>query len=149
VALIVSTPLGKWGFWIFAAALLIACLGAALELSLDGAYTYAQCFGWSWGENKSACDAARFSMVYSLFIFLAPIPLLLGVDPMKLTMFSMALTAVVLPFIVLPFLVLMNDPQHVKEHRNGWIGNGVVFGVIIMAAVMAVVAIPLEIVGGK
>jgi Mn2+/Fe2+ NRAMP family transporter len=68
---------------------------------------------------------------------------------MKLTMFSMAVTVAILPFIVLPFWVLMNDPQHVGEHRNGWIGNSIVFFVIIMAAVLAVVAIPLEIFGGK
>ena len=36
-----------------------------------------------------------------------------------------------------------------QEHRNGWIGNSVVFFVVIMAAVLAVVAIPLEIFGGK
>ncbi|HEV8293579.1 MAG TPA: divalent metal cation transporter [Tepidisphaeraceae bacterium] len=149
VALVVSTPLGMWGYWIVGAGIFIACLGAALELSLDTAYTYSQCFGWSWGENKSAGDATRFSSVYSLVIFLSPILLVIGVDPMKLTMFSMALTVVILPFIVLPFLVLMNDPQHVGEHRNGWIGNSVVFVVIIMAAVLAVVAIPLEIFGGK
>jgi Mn2+/Fe2+ NRAMP family transporter len=149
IALSVSGPLGEWGYWLLAAGVFIACLGAALELSLDGAYVYAQCFGWAWGENKAAGDATRFSATYSLFILLSPILLLIGIDPMKLTMFSMAVTAVILPFIVLPFLVLMNDPQHVGEHRNGWIGNSVVFFVIMMAAVLAVVAIPLEIFGGK
>ncbi len=149
IALSVSTPLGKWGYWLMAAGVFIACLGAALELSLDSAYVYAQCFGWAWGENKSAGDATRFSSTYSLFILLSPILLVMGFDPLKLTMFSMALTAVILPFIVLPFLVLMNDPEHVGEHRNGWIGNSIVFLVIIMAAVLAVVAIPLEIFGGK
>jgi len=149
IALVVSTPLGRWGYWIVAAGIFIACLGAALELSLDAAYVYSQCFGWAWGENKSARDATRFSSIYSLFILVSPILLLIGVDPMKLTMFSMALTVVILPFVVLPFLVLMNDPQHVKEHRNGRIGNTVMFLVIVMAAVLAVVAIPLEIFGGK
>jgi len=149
IALVVSTPLGRWGYWIVAAGIFIACLGAALELSLDTAYLYSQCFGWAWGENKSAGDATRFSSIYSLFILVSPILLLIGVDPMKLTMFSMALTVVILPFVVLPFLVLMNDPQHVKEHRNGRIGNTIVFLVIVMAAVLAVVAIPLEIFGGK
>jgi Mn2+/Fe2+ NRAMP family transporter len=149
VELIVSGPLGKWGFYLFGIGVSIACLGAALELSLDGAYVYSQCFGWNWGENERAPDAARFSMVYTILIALAPIPLLLGIDPLKLTLLSMALTVVILPFIVLPFLVLMNDPKHVGEHRNGWISNGVVFFVIILAAILAVVAIPLEIFGGK
>ena len=44
-ALIVSTPLGKAGFYIFCGAVFIACLGAALELALDIAYVFAQGFG--------------------------------------------------------------------------------------------------------
>jgi hypothetical protein len=43
----------------------------------------------------------------------------------------------------------MNDPHYVGRHRNGFVGNAVVFFVIVLAAVMAVVAIPLEITGGS
>jgi Mn2+/Fe2+ NRAMP family transporter len=55
----------------------------------------------------------------------------------------------ILPVVVLPFLVLMNDPHYVGKHRNGRIGNTVVFIVIVMAAILAVVSIPLVILGGK
>jgi Mn2+/Fe2+ NRAMP family transporter len=64
-------------------------------------------------------------------------------------MYGMAFTALVLPVVVLPFLVLMNDPRYVGEHRNGRVSNFVVFGVIVMAAIVAVVSIPLVIAGGK
>jgi hypothetical protein len=43
----------------------------------------------------------------------------------------------------------MNDEHYVGSHRNGVIGNAVVFVVILLAAAMAVVAIPLEIFGGS
>ena len=148
VALICSTPLGKWGFWLFSLALFIACFGAALELSLDIAYVYAQTFGWSWGENKKPHEAARFSAVFTIFVFAASIFSLVGVDPIKLTMFSMAVTGLILPLVVLPFLVLMNDKQLVGEHTNGWLTNWLVFAIVILTFVIAAVAIPLQIEGG-
>jgi len=43
----------------------------------------------------------------------------------------------------------MNDPFYVREHRNGWLGNGVVLAIILLASILAVVSIPLEIVGGS
>jgi Mn2+/Fe2+ NRAMP family transporter len=149
IALSVVAPVGKAGYWLLGFGLFIACVGAALELSLDLAYVYSQCFGWNWGENERPVDASRFSAVYTVLILLAWIPIALGLDPLKLTMFSMAVTALILPLIVLPFLVLMNDPHYVGEHRNGRIGNAVVLFVIVMAAVLALASIPLEIFGGK
>jgi Mn2+/Fe2+ NRAMP family transporter len=148
VAQIVTRPLGRPGYWLFAAALFIACFGAALELSLDIAYVYAQTFGWSWGENKRPYEAARFAMVFTIFVFAASLIMLFGVDPIKLTMFSMAISVVILPLVAIPFLVLMNDRQFVGEHGNGWLANAFVFAFVIIAFVMAVVAIPLQIFGG-
>ncbi len=149
LALMVTGPLGTWGYYFLGAALFIACLGAAMELSLDLSYVYAQTLGWNWGENERPHDATRFSMVYTLLIAAACLPALIGIDPLKLTMYSMAFTALILPVVVLPLLVLMNDPHYVGEHRNGRVGNTVVFLVIVMTAIVAVVSIPLVVVGGK
>ncbi|MBE9020878.1 divalent metal cation transporter, partial [Chroococcidiopsidales cyanobacterium LEGE 13417] len=44
--------------------------------------------------------------------------------------------------------VLMNDDRYVGRHRNGWISNTVVIFTIGLAFVLAIVAIPLEILGG-
>jgi len=149
VALITAIPLGKWGYYLMAIGLFIACLGATLEIGLDISYVFSQAFGWNWGENQKPADATRFSTVFTAFIFLASILIFIGIDPLKLTLFSMAVTTVILPLIVLPFLVLMNDKNYVGEHTNGRIGNTVVFMVIILAALLAIVAIPLEILGGS
>jgi len=110
---------------------------------------FSQSFGWNWGENAKPRDAARFSSVYTLMPFVACVPMALGLDPLAVTLFSMAITTIILPVIVLPFLVLMNDEHYVGRHRNGFVGNWVVFVIIVLAAVMAVVAIPLEIAGGS
>jgi Mn2+/Fe2+ NRAMP family transporter len=148
-ALMLVPAFGKWGFPLFVASLAIACLGAALELSLATAYSIAQAFGWKWGENLDHREAASFSAAYTIFIAAATLVVLTGIDPMKVTLFSMAITAVVLPFSVAPFLVLMNDRSYMGEHVNGRLSNALVVLTVLLAAVIAVVAIPLEIVGSR
>ncbi|WP_315789287.1 Nramp family divalent metal transporter [Fischerella sp. JS2] len=146
-ALMLTKPFGYWGFILFALSLGIACFGAALEVTLDTAYIVAQAFGWNWGENLKPKDAARFSLVYTLFVFFASLLMAIGIDPLQLTLFSMAITAVILPPVIIPFLVLMNDERYVGRYRNGWISNSVVIFTIALAFILAIAAIPLEILG--
>jgi Mn2+/Fe2+ NRAMP family transporter len=147
-ALLMTTALPKWGFFLFAFSMLFACLGAALEISLAIAYFFAQGFGWSWSEDLTPSRDARFSFVYTLIILAAAIPLVFGLDPIKVTMISMALTAAILPLAIVPFLFLMNDPIYLGDHRNGWISNTVVAIIIVISFVLAVISIPLQIIGG-
>lgn len=147
-ALIVTTALPQWGLFLFAASMLFACLGAALEISLAIAYFFAQGFGWNWSENLDPSRNARFSFIYTIIVLLATVPLLFGINPIKVTVMSMALTAATLPLAVAPFLFLMNDPIYLGEHRNGWISNSVVAIIILISFVLAVISIPLQIAGG-
>lgn len=147
-ALLMTTALPKWGFYLFAVSMLFTCFGAALEISLAISYFFAQGFGWNWSEDLEPSKNSRFAFVYTLIILLAAIPLMLGVDPVKVTMISMALTSATLPFAIVPFLFLMNDPIYLGRHRNGWISNTVVSIVILVSFVLALVSIPLQIVGG-
>jgi Mn2+/Fe2+ NRAMP family transporter len=149
LALILTDAFGYWGFILFAASLGIACLGAALEISLEVAYFVAQGFGWNWSENQRPREEARFSLVYTIVIIAGALLVGVGIDPLKLTIFSMALTAATLPLAVVPFLFLMNDEHYVEEHRNGWLSNSVVLFIIGLAFVLAIVTIPLEIFGGS
>jgi Mn2+/Fe2+ NRAMP family transporter len=147
-ALLMTSAIPKWGFFLFAFSMLFACLGAALEISLAIAYFFAQGLGWNWSENLAPARDSRFCFVYTIIIFLAAIPLLFGVDPIKVTMVSMALTAATLPLAIVPFLFLMNDPKYLGEHRNGWVSNTVVAIIILISFVLSVVSIPLQIIGG-
>ncbi len=143
------TPVfGNWGFRLVVASVGIACLGAAMEITLQIAYLTAQGFGWNWSENQHPSAEARFSFVYTVTILLGALSTLVGVDPLKLTIFAMALTAASLPVSIVPFLFLMNDYSYVRVYRNGWFSNAVVIAIIGLAFVLAVVAIPLQIFGG-
>jgi len=149
IPLLLSQPLGHWGFILFVASLGIACFGAALEIALQIAYLIAQGFGWKWGENIRPGQAARFSLVYTIAILLAGLLILTGVDPLKLTIFSMALTALSLPVTVVPLLIIMNDPEYLGENVNHWIANAAVLFISVIACVVALVAIPLQFLGGS
>ena len=144
------TPVfGYWGFWLLVASVGIACLGAAMEITLEMAYFTAQGFGWNWSENQRPLDEARFSAAYTVTIILGALATLIGIDPLKMTIFSMAVTAATLPVSIVPFLFLMNDYTYVRGYRNGWFSNAVVILIIGLAFVLSVVAIPLQIFGGS
>jgi Mn2+/Fe2+ NRAMP family transporter len=148
IAVVLPHVLGRWGFYLFAASLGISCLGASAEIALCTAYILAQTFGWNWSENERPRNAARFSITYTIAIALAAIPMLLGLDPLKLTVLSMALTAATLPAAIVPFLVIMNDEHYLDTQTNGWFGNVAVTMILLLSFVLAVVSIPLQILGG-
>jgi Mn2+/Fe2+ NRAMP family transporter len=147
-ALPLTSAFPKWGIFLFAASMLVACFGAAVEISLAIAYFFCQGFGWNWSQNLEPSKNARFALVYTIIILSSAIPLVFGIDPVKVTMISMALTAATLPVAIVPFLFLMNDPIYMGKHRNGWVSNSVVAIIILISFILAVISIPLEIMGG-
>ena len=146
--LLLTSAFGHWGFILFVASLAIACFGAAQEIALTAAYLMAQGFGWRWSENLPPADDARFSLTYTVMIALAILPVLAGIDVLKLTNISMVFSAASLPLVVVPLLVIMNDPRYLRDYCNGWVGNIVVALVVALAFVLAVVSFPLLVAGG-
>ncbi len=147
-ALMFVPTFGRWAIGLFAAALAIGCFGAAVELSLNVGYTLGQVFGWSWGANKPRRDSARFTAAFTFVLGAALLIGVIGFDPLQLTMVSVALTVVIMPAVVLPFLVLMNDEKFVKQHTSGVVGNVFLAALTVIAALFALVVVPLELVGG-
>jgi Mn2+/Fe2+ NRAMP family transporter len=147
-ALMFVPAFGRWAVALFALALAIGCIGAALEIALNMGYVLSQVFGWSWSANKSRAEHARFSCAFTFILVVAAAIALIGFDPLRLTMISVALTVVVMPLMVLPFLILMNDTKFVKNQTNTPVGNAVLAVLTVVGAFLALVVIPLEIVGG-
>lgn len=139
---------GQAGHWLFAVALLVACLGAAFEVALAISYFISQGLGWRWGEDLDPALDSRFSLTYTVAILVAVVPMVIGIEPLKLTGITMALTAVILPISTLPFLVMMNDTDYLGAHTNHALSNAVVFGVVVISSAIAVVALPLQLLGG-
>jgi NRAMP (natural resistance-associated macrophage protein)-like metal ion transporter len=147
-ALMFVPVFGRWAVALFALALGIGCFGAAVEIALNAGYAFAQALGWSWGANKPRRDAARFTSAFTFVLLAAIVVALVGFDPLRLTLISVALTVVVMPAVVLPFLVLMNDETYMKQHTSGAIGNALLAALTLLAGLLAVLVIPLEVFGG-
>lgn len=143
-----TVPFGHKGVWLLVASIGIACLGATLEVTLAMAYMVAQGLGWNWGEDLEPKKDARFALTYTTILILASAIIACGIDPLQITDLAMAFTAAALPVTVFPLLVLMNDKAYLKNHTNGLISNAVVLGICGLAAVLALVSIPLQILGG-
>ena len=148
LAVMLTPALGSWGFALFVLALGVACFSAALEVSLALAYMVAQGLGWNWGENVRPRDAARFATVYTAALMVGALLVAAGAEPLALTTVAMVLTSATLPLAVLPFLIVMNDRHYLGDEVNGWVGNTVVLFVIVLACVLALVSVPLQMVGG-
>lgn len=146
-ALMLTEIFPFWGYALFAAALSIACTGAALEVSLSLAYMTAQTFGWKWGDNLKPRQEARFATVYTGAILLAALLMTTGLDPLKLTLLSMTFNAAALPAVAVPFLLLMNNRRLLRKDANGRFSNAVVVVVILVSFVLAVVSLPLLVMG--
>lgn len=142
------TPFPKWGVVLFAVTLGITCLGAAMEISLSISYMVGQGLGWRASEEGKAVEQSRFSLVFTVILTLSSIPVLLNIDPIKVTTISMALTSATLPLAIVPFLVLMNDPDYVQDKTNGVLSNSVVVIIMLISFVLAVISIPLQFFGG-
>jgi len=148
VAQTLSTPLGHAGLWLFIATLCITCFGATLEIALSVAYLLAQGFGWSWSENLPPEKDARFSVAYTVIIFVAAMLMVFGLDPLSVTTVTMVATAASLPLTIIPMLVLMNDADVMMAYVNGWASNTVLIVIAIISLVLFVAAVPLQLLGG-
>jgi NRAMP (natural resistance-associated macrophage protein)-like metal ion transporter len=147
-AVALSPTFGRWGFRLFCASLFVGCMGAALEIALDVSYITSQSFGWKWGEDQKPVDEARFAMVYTGALVLSALPSLIGIDPLKFTMFSMSMTVLALPVIIAPLLVIMNDKRRLKTHSNHLFTNIAVVTIVILSFVLAAIAVPSQVFGG-
>ena len=148
MARMMKVPFPQWGIVLFAFSLGITCLGAATEIALSISYMIGQGLGWHSSEEGKPAQEARFSTVYTVILALAAVPVILGVDPIKVTTISMALTSATLPLAIVPFLILMNDDSYLNEYTNGFISNSVVIVIMLISFVLAIVSIPLQFIGG-
>jgi manganese transport protein len=135
--------LGQTGLLLALTGVLFAVSGAAIETAFSGAYNVAQFFGWRWGKHERPADAPRFTLAWLAIFALALLVIMTGLDPVKLTEYSVIFSVVALPLTYLPILLVANDRTYMGPHVNGKLANalGVVYLVVIL--VVAVAAIPL------
>jgi len=147
MAMMMTGVFPHWGFALFAVSMGIACVGAASEVALSLAYTTSQTLGWEWGENMEPAKNARFALTYTSGILVAAL-VAIAVNPLALTIYTMALNAALLPIVTVPFLLLMNDKHLLRKYSNRMPGNATVLAIVIISLVLFVVSLPLLVLGG-
>jgi Mn2+/Fe2+ NRAMP family transporter len=143
MALPVAVGLGKVGLAILYVGMFAAIFSAALETALSAGYTVAQYLGWQWGKYVRPHEASRFHLVVLVSIVASLGLVLTTIDPIKVTEYSIVLSAAALPLTYFPILVVANDPQYVGEYVNSRLTNVVGFAYLVLLLVVSIATIPL------
>jgi Mn2+/Fe2+ NRAMP family transporter len=146
VALPTAFAMGKIGLAVLLVGIFAATFGAALETALSAGYSIAQYLGWPWGKFVRAREAPRFHLVVMLSIVGAALFGLSGVDPVKVTEYSIVLSAAALPLTYFPILIIANDPDYMGDRVNGRFINAIAIVYLAILAVVAIATIPLMII---
>ena len=105
----------------------------------------AQYLGWQWGKYVRPTAAARFHLVVLLAIAAATLFGLSGVDPVKVTEYSIVLSAAALPLTYFPILVIANDPDYMGDKTNSRLTNVLGSALLVVVTLVSVATIPLMI----
>jgi manganese transport protein len=138
--------LGKVGLALVIVGIFAATFGAALETALSAGYTVAQYFGWQWGKYVRPKEAARFHLLVLIAIAIGTLFMMTGVDPVKVTEYSIVLSAAALPLTYFPILVVANDPDYMGDKVNGRLANAFATVFLVILVFVAIVTIPLMII---
>ena len=115
---------GKLGLAFAIVGIFAATFGAALETALSAGYSVAQYFGWQWGKSCGRAKRPASTSSMLIAIVAAVLVRLTGVDPVKVTEYSIVLSAAALPLTYFPILVIANDPAlHGRPDVNGRFSN--------------------------
>jgi manganese transport protein len=144
----IKSSLGGIGFGFFIVGAFAVCMGAGLETALSGAYAVCQYFGWDWGKKGRPRQAPLFHLGYLVMFVVAMVLAYTRVDPIQLTVLTMAFGAFSLPFTFLPLLIVANDEDYMGEQKNTLPVNIIAVIVLALLTVVTIAAIPLFIMTG-
>jgi manganese transport protein len=144
----IKDALGGVGWALFIVGAFAVCMGAGLETALSGAYAACQYFGWDWGKKGRPHQAPLFHLGYLVMFLLAVALAYTHVDPVRLTILTMAAAAVALPFTFLPLLIVANDADYMGEQRNTRGVNAVAIVILALLCCVTLAAVPLFVMTG-
>jgi Mn2+/Fe2+ NRAMP family transporter len=134
---------GETGLLLALGGIMFCVGGAAIDSSFAASYNLAQFLGWEWGRYRGPRKAPRFTASWLLFLFLAMLIVLSGINPVEITEYSVVLAVVALPLTYFPILMIAGDRSFMGEHANGRVSKTlgwIYFAVIIT---LSITAIPL------
>ena len=131
---------GQYASYLFGFGLLVASLFAGSILPLSTAYTVCEAFGWEHGVDRSYREAPRFYFIYTFFIAVSAVLVMIPNMPLVLLMVvSQTINGVLLPVILICMMVLINDRDIMGGYVNPpWL-NTVMWLVIFFLTILTMV----------
>ncbi len=143
VALPAQGAFGETGLLLALGGMMFCIGGAAIDSSFSASYNLAQFLGWEWGRYRGPRKAPRFTASWLLFLFLAMLIVLSGINPVEITEYAVVFSVVALPLTYLPILMIAEDRSLMGEHANGRIAKTLGRAYFAVIVVLAVSAVPL------
>jgi Mn2+/Fe2+ NRAMP family transporter len=134
---------GETGLLLALGGILFCVGGAAIDSSFAASYNLAQFLGWEWGRYRGPKKAPRFTVSWLIFLFLAMLIVLTGINPVEITEYSVVFAVVALPMTYLPILMIAGDRSFMGEHANGRVSSFLGWFYFAIIVVLAIAAIPL------
>lgn len=141
--------LGIAGLVVFIIGTFAVSLGAGLESALSGSYSVCQFFGWDWGKKGTPRQAPMFHLIYIILLILALVVAFSRVDPIQMTILTMAVGAISLPFTFIPLLIVANDREFMGDQCNTRPINIIAGLILALLLVVTLTAIPLIFISGS
>ena len=147
-AIPLQTSLGAVGFGLFVLGAFAVSMGAGLETALSGAYSLCQYFGWDWGKKGRPRQAPLFHLIYLAMLLIAMLLAYTHVDPIQLTIITLAIAAAALPFTFLPLLIVANDRDYMGDQKNTLAVNVAAGVVLALLTAVTIAVVPLLVLTG-
>jgi manganese transport protein len=143
VALPAQGAFGETGLLLALGGMMFCVGGAAVDSSFSASYNLAQFLGWEWGRYRGPRKAPRFTVSWLIFLFLAMLIVLTGINPVEITEYAVVFAVVALPMTYLPILMIAGDRSFMGKHANGPISRTLGWAYFAVIVVLAFAAVPL------
>ncbi|MBV6341011.1 Nramp family divalent metal transporter [Candidatus Magnetobacterium casense] len=139
VAIALQPMAGRYASILFGIGLANASLFSASILPLATAYTICEGMGFEAGVNKSFRDAPIFMTLYTVFIVIGAMIVLVPTIPLIAVMWmSQVVNGVMLPFVLVFMLMLINKKDLMGDYVNGRAFNWIAWGTTITMVALTV-----------
>jgi len=138
-ALALKPFLGEYAFGLFAVGIIGAGLLALPVLASCTAYAVAEIFNWREGLCKKTHSAKGFYTVLSATFFIALAISLLGLNPIKVLLYSQILNGFLTPILLILIMIIASSKRIMGKYINSW-GLNVLGWLAILVMIFAIVA---------
>ncbi|MBF0607522.1 MAG: Nramp family divalent metal transporter [Magnetococcales bacterium] len=139
VAIALQPMAGRYASILFGIGLANASLFSASILPLATAYSICEGMGFEAGVNKSFRDAPIFMTLYTVFIVIGAMIVLVPTIPLIAVMWmSQVVNGVMLPFVLVFMLMLINKKDLMGDYVNGRAFNWIAWGTTITMVALTV-----------